>query len=422
MSRFLSILWFDFVVSLKQNILCIHPACFSWYRRLVTNLDLPLRALAIQRHTAPRAIWSLGVSTANAGLPRSLKAGTSTGFVFIIISQHYIWRRFSRAPSVSRWTRFCGSTVPDSRTNTFSMRSRRTWLKIARSVGPHAAVSAASTSKLASRPGTPMLVCKAYTNMASNYKAQFPQSGVRVLFVRTYPKRKESQSGKPIVEVVETLLKRALRADNRKVPRRGEEIFNIDPQELFGLIETLGTEEYQYDERRSSERLGKRLLWVITDTVTGTMKLMFAEDYDSVLKKFAESTDPNLLDDRTRLLTRYYIRPVTRNFPLGRLWAQPTEVPQEPTVEMPEVSADSTPIRVTRGSRIRPRDEDDVFSSPPPQRRGPTIPTGGGAGILPGRTCLKRLPHRGDDRPRRSCETRNRTTWISRGHPCSVSI
>ena len=232
--------------------------------------------------------------------------------------------------------------------------------------------------KIGKSTGNPYARLKAYTNMASNYRAQFPQSGVRVLFVRTYPKRKESQSGKPIVEIVETLLKRALRADNRKEPRRGEEIFNIDPQELFGLIETLGTEDYQYDERRSSERLGKRLLWVITDTVTGTMKLMFAEDYDSVLKKFAESTDPNLLDDRTRLLTRYYIRPVTRNFPAGT--AQPTEVPQEPTVEMPDVSADSTPIRVTRGSRIRPMDEDDVFSSPPPQRRRTTIPTGGGVG------------------------------------------
>jgi hypothetical protein len=207
--------------------------------------------------------------------------------------------------------------------------------------------------KIGKSTGNPYARLKAYTNMASNYKAQFPQSGVRVLFVRTYPKRKDSQSGKPIVEVVETLLKRALRADNRKVPRRGEEIFNIDPQELFGLIETLGTEEYQYDERRSSERLGKRLLWVITDTVTGSMKLMFAEDYDSVLKKFAESTDPNLLDDRTRLLTRYYIRPVTRNFPENVSgYAQPTDVPQEPTAEMPEASADSTPIRVTRGSRI----------------------------------------------------------------------
>ena len=238
--------------------------------------------------------------------------------------------------------------------------------------------------KIGKSTGNPYARLKAYTNMASNYRAQFPQSGVRVLFVRTYPKRKESQSGKPIVEVVETLLKRALRADNRKVPRRGEEIFNIDPQELFGLIETLGTEDYQYDERRWGGGVGKRLLWVITDTVTGTMKLMFADDYDSVLKKFAESTDPNLLDDRTRLLTRYYIRPVTRNFPGDVSGAQPTEVPQEPTVEMPEASADSTPIRVTRGSRIRPRDEDDVFSSPPPRRRGATIPTGGGAGILPG--------------------------------------
>ena len=234
--------------------------------------------------------------------------------------------------------------------------------------------------KIGKSTGNPYARLKSYTNMASNYQAQFPQSGVRVLFVRTYPKRKEGQSGKPIVEVVETLLKRALRADNRKVPRRGEEIFNIDPQELFGLIETLGTEDYQYDERRSSERLGKRLLWVITDTVTGTMKLMYADDYDSVLKKFTESTDPSLMDDRTRLLTRYYIRPVTRNFPASGN-AQPTEVPQDSTtVEAPEASADSTPIRVTRGSRIRPRDEDDVFSSPPPRRRGATIPTGGGAG------------------------------------------
>ena len=96
--------------------------------------------------------------------------------------------------------------------------------------------------KIGKSIGNPYARLKSYTNMASNYRAQFPQSGVRVLFVRTYPKRKESQSGKPIVEVVETLLKRTLRADNRKVPRRGEEIFNIDPQELFGLIETLGTE------------------------------------------------------------------------------------------------------------------------------------------------------------------------------------
>jgi hypothetical protein len=47
---------------------------------------------------------------------------------------------------------------------------------------------------------------------------------------------------------------------------------------------------------------------------------------------------------------------------------------------------DSTPIRVTRGSRRRPRDEDDISSPPPAQRRGETIPTSGrvrgGAGLL----------------------------------------
>ena len=86
--------------------------------------------------------------------------------------------------------------------------------------------------KIGKSTGNPYARLKAYTNMASNYRAQFPQSGVRVLFVRTYPKRKDSQSGKPIVEIVETLLKRALRADNRKVPRRGEEIFNVNPVDL----------------------------------------------------------------------------------------------------------------------------------------------------------------------------------------------
>ena len=49
--------------------------------------------------------------------------------------------------------------------------------------------------KIGKSIGNPYARLKAYTNMASNYKAQFPQSGVRVLFVRTYPKRKESQSG-----------------------------------------------------------------------------------------------------------------------------------------------------------------------------------------------------------------------------------
>ena len=148
------------------------------------------------------------------------------------------------------------------------------------------------------------------------------------------------------------------------------------------------------------------------------MKLMFAEDYDSVLKKFAESTDPNLLDDRTRLLTRYYIRPVTRNFPgdvsgpsrLKCLKSRRSRCRKRP------------PIRRRFGSReglASDRGTRTMFS---PRRRRSAEARRFRLEAVLGRTCPKRLPHRGDDRPRRSCETRNRTTWISRGHPCSVSI
>ena len=243
--------------------------------------------------------------------------------------------------------------------------------------------------KIGKSTGNPYARLKSYTNMASNYQAQFPQSGVRVLFVKVYPRRTEAQSGKPVVDIVETLLKRALRADNRLVVKRGSEIFNIDPQELFGLIESLEAGEYKYDERRGSERLGKRLLWMITDTMTGVLKLMYAADYDEVMRKFAESTDPSLMDDRSKYLTRYFIRPVNQPAVRGPVNVSSdvsAQTAQETTVEMPQGSMDSTPIRVTRGSRRRPRDEDDISSPPPSQRRGETIPTSGrvrgGAGLL----------------------------------------
>ena len=239
--------------------------------------------------------------------------------------------------------------------------------------------------KIGKSTGNPYARLKSYTNMGSNYQAQFPQSGVRVLFVKVYPRRTEAQSGKPIVDIVETLLKRALRADNRLVGKRGSEIFNIDPQELFGLIESLEAGEYKYDERRGSERLGKRLLWMITDTTTGVLKLMYAEDYDEVMRKFAESTDPSLMDDRSKYLTRYFIRPVNQPSVRGPINVSSdvsAQTAEEPTVEMPQGSMDSTPIRVTRGSRRRPRDEDDISSPPPAQRRGETIPTSGRVRLL----------------------------------------
>ena len=239
--------------------------------------------------------------------------------------------------------------------------------------------------KIGKSTGNPYARLKSYTNMGSNYQAQFPQSGVRVLFVKVYPRRTEAQSGKPIVDIVETLLKRALRADNRLVGKRGSEIFNIDPQELFGLIESLEAGEYKYDERRGSERLGKRLLWMITDTTTGVLKLMYAEDYDEVMRKFAESTDPSLMDDRSKYLTRYFIRPVNQPSVRGPINVSSdvsAQTVQETTVEMPQGSMDSTPIRVTRGSRRRLRDEDDISSPPPAQRRGETIPTSGRVRLL----------------------------------------
>ena len=80
---------------------------------------------------------------------------------------------------------------------------------------------------------------KAYTNMGSNYTPRFVQSGIRVLYARTYQKRKQSQTGRLFVDVAETLLKRVLNDMNKKVKGRGAEIFNIDPQELFQIIEDL---------------------------------------------------------------------------------------------------------------------------------------------------------------------------------------
>ena len=110
---------------------------------------------------------------------------------------------------------------------------------------------------------------------------------------------------------------------------------------------------------------------MITDTLTGSMKLMYAEDYDTVMRKFAESTDPSLMDDRSKYLTRYFIRPLNRPqvVEAPRNFQSPSVTPQDTTVEMPQGSMDSTPIRVTRGSR-RPREDPDDITSPPPQRRG----------------------------------------------------
>ena len=69
-------------------------------------------------------------------------------------------------------------------------------------------------------------------------------------------------------------------------------MFRINPEELFQIIEDIiGNADASYEPRRQSERFGKTLLWLITDSDTGKQTMMFAEDYDEVLLKFAHDND-----------------------------------------------------------------------------------------------------------------------------------
>ena len=237
--------------------------------------------------------------------------------------------------------------------------------------------------------GNPYARLKSYTNMSSNFSTEYPQSGVRVLFVRSYQKRKESESGKLLVDIAETLLKRALRNLNKLVPKRGSEIFNIDPMQLFDLIETLDLGDLEYDERRTSERLGKRLLWLVTDTFTGRQRLEYAKDYDEVLQRYALENDRQLMDPRSKYITAFYIRPILRQVPprnnetsfsVGAESSMPgqttVEMPGTPDVEMEDAGdfAGESPYRVMPRRRID-FDEDEVQT--PLKRRPPTIPTSG---------------------------------------------
>ena len=190
----------------------------------------------------------------------------------------------------------------------------------------------------------------------------------------SYQKRKESESGKLLVDIAETLLKRALRNLNKLVPKRGSEIFNINPTQLFDLIESLDLGDLEYDERRTSERIGKRLLWLVTDTF-GKQKLEYAKDYDEVMAKYALENDRQLMDPRSKYITQYYIRPILRQVPprnnetsfsVGAESSMPggqttVEMPGTPDVEMEDASdfAGESPYRVMPRRRID-FDEDEV--------------------------------------------------------------
>ena len=150
---------------------------------------------------------------------------------------------------------------------------------------------------------------KAYTFMGSNYTPKFKQSGIRVLFVKAFPKRQQSMSGKKIIQVVETSLKRVLREMGRLV--RGDEVFKIQPEELFSIIQSL---EYDNPEEplRFSERLGIRLLYLTKDTETGKLILQKHPDYESFLQRYYDQEGMVSNIKRKTNITAGFIKPQTR--------------------------------------------------------------------------------------------------------------
>ena len=97
-----------------------------------------------------------------------------------------------------------------------------------------------------------------------------------MLFLKQFPRRTRGETGVSIVARVETRLKQIFREMDRSVDGRGSEVFRINPEELFQIIEDIGNADASYEPRRQSERFGKTLLWLITDSDTGKQTMMFA--------------------------------------------------------------------------------------------------------------------------------------------------
>jgi hypothetical protein len=151
---------------------------------------------------------------------------------------------------------------------------------------------------------SPLSRMNGYTNMGSNQTGVFKQSGIRVLYMKSFEKRKHGQSGNLKVNIAEVLLKHVLNELGKKIPARGSEIFNIEPSTLFQIIEDIDIGDFEYDNSRTSLRQGKRLLWMMTDVDTGKQELIYADDYDEVLKNL----NGRQMDPRTKIITQFYIR------------------------------------------------------------------------------------------------------------------
>tara|TARA_R100000951_G_C2644780_1_gene182182 strand:- start:1596 stop:2462 length:867 start_codon:yes stop_codon:yes gene_type:complete len=129
-----------------------------------------------------------------------------------------------------------------------------------------------------------------YTHMGSNFTPKYKQSGIRVLYIRSYQKRTSMESGKKMIQKVELSLKRFLRSNGNKVTSRGSEVFRINPEELFEIIENLEIEDV-HEPLRVGERLGKRLVWMTKDTITGKLKLHYDPEYKKIMKDFLDDPD-----------------------------------------------------------------------------------------------------------------------------------
>jgi hypothetical protein len=146
---------------------------------------------------------------------------------------------------------------------------------------------------------------------------------------------------------------------DRSVMGRGSEVFRINPEELFQIIEDIGNADASYEPRRQSERFGKTLLWLITDSDTGKQTMMFAEDYDEVLLKFAQDNDIDLLDERSKYITRFYIRRVGRVAKPSRPFADDVSLPltEDSTVNFEGGSAEPLVEGVGESPYKRRREE-----------------------------------------------------------------
>ena len=132
-----------------------------------------------------------------------------------------------------------------------------------------------------------------YTHMGSNFTPKFKQSGVKVLYIRSYQKRTTMESGKKMIQRVELSLKRFLRSNGNKVTSRGSEVFRVDPEELFEIIENLEIEDI-HEPLRIGERIGKRLVWMTKDTITGKFKLHYDPEYKKIMKDFLDDPNPEI--------------------------------------------------------------------------------------------------------------------------------